>query len=81
MVNADLVLKVLALKELKSGASGGMKVGTASTELIGFYGATPVDRPSFIADPSGGATVDAESRTAINAILDLLIELGLMASS
>lgn len=33
---------------------------------------------AFIADPAGGATVDAESRTAIAAILDLLIAAGLM---
>ena len=31
-----------------------------------------------IADPSGGATVDSQSRTAIIAILDLLASKGLM---
>lgn len=36
---------------------------------------------SFIADPSGGATQDAEARTAIVAILDALITHGLIASS
>ena len=36
---------------------------------------------TFIADPTGGATTDAESRTAIAAILDLLIAKGLMAAS
>ena len=36
---------------------------------------------TFIADPSGGVTTDAEARTAINAILDLLIAQGLMESS
>lgn len=38
---------------------------------------TPED---FIADPTGGSTVDAEARTAIAAILDLLVAQGLMAS-
>lgn len=33
----------------------------------------------FIADPTGGATIDTQSRTAINAILDLLAAHGLMA--
>lgn len=33
---------------------------------------------STISDPSGGATQDSEARTAINAILDLLQEQGLM---
>lgn len=31
-----------------------------------------------ISDPSGGLTVDAEARTAINAIIDLLQSQGLM---
>jgi hypothetical protein len=34
-----------------------------------------------VADPSGGATVDAEARTAINAILVTLETFGLHATS
>lgn len=36
---------------------------------------------SHIADPSGGGTVDAEARTAINAILVALENAGITASS
>lgn len=36
---------------------------------------------SHIADPSGGATTDAEARTAINAILAALENVGILASS
>lgn len=39
------------------------------------------DPSTFVADPSGGATIDSQSRTAIAAILDILIAKGLMASS
>jgi hypothetical protein len=39
------------------------------------------DASAFVADPTGGATNDAEARTAIAAILDILIAKGLMASS
>lgn len=53
--------------------------GTAAA--IGFLGATPVARAAHIADPSGGATTDAEARTAINAILVVLENLGLVATS
>lgn len=35
---------------------------------------------AFIADPTGG-TPDAEARTAINAILDILVATGLMAAA
>lgn len=34
-----------------------------------------------INDPSGGATTDAEARTAINAIIDALEAFGITASS
>lgn len=61
------------------GTTGGTKIGTATSQKLGFYNASPVDQPSHIADPSGGLTADSQARTAINAILDLLQELGLMA--
>ena len=60
--------------------SGGVKIGTATNQLLGFYGATPVDQPATVADPSGVTTdEDVEARTAINAIIDRLQELGLIA--
>lgn len=52
-----------------------------SAPRVAWLGAAAVVRQAFIADPTGGAIVDAESRTAINAILDILIAFGLMASS
>ncbi len=69
--------------EVTAGSAGGtlrgLKIGGASTSLLGFYGATPVDQPDTITDPTGGGTIDAEARTAINAIIDRLQELGLIA--
>lgn len=53
--------------------------GSAAT--LGFLGATPVARQAHIADPSGGAIQDAEARTAINAILIVLENFGLVATS
>lgn len=57
----------------------GVKIGENATDKLAFYGVTPVDQPATVSDPSGGATVDSESRTAINAIIDRLQELGLIA--
>lgn len=57
----------------------GTKIGTATNQLLGFYNKTPVDQPATVADPAGGAVIDAESRTAIIAIIDRLQELGLIA--
>ena len=71
------------IMDAEAGSSGGtlrgIKIGSATSSLLGFYGATPVDRPATVADPTGGGTVDAEARTAINDIIDRLQELGLIA--
>ena len=47
---------------------------------VGLFGASPVAQHAAITDPSGGGTVDAESRTAINTILDALQQLGIIAT-
>lgn len=49
--------------------------------LVGFFGATPVAQQVHVADPTGGATVDAEARTAINAINAICATFGLTAAS
>jgi len=61
------------------GTTTGTKFGTGTNQKLAFYNATPVDQPVTVADPTGGVTQDAEARTAINAIIDRLQELGLIA--
>jgi hypothetical protein len=59
-----------------------LKFAVSAAGALGCFGvAPPSSQPALIADPSGGATVDAEARTAINAILDVLAGCGLMAAS
>lgn len=55
--------------------------GTYKTVTVDNLRDAVIQIQTFIADPSGGATVDAEARTAINAILDLLIAVGAMEAS
>jgi len=66
-----------------AGSAGGTKRGlqicSAATDELGFFGATPVDQPATVADPSGGGTVDTEARAAIASLIDRLQELGLIA--
>ena len=59
----------------------GTKIGTGTTQKLAFFNATPIVQEGHIADASGGATVDSEARTAINAILADLALMGLQASS
>lgn len=47
-------------------------------EKLGVGGATPAARQSAITAPTGGATVDAEARTAINTIITVLETFGLV---
>lgn len=61
------------------GTKRGLQIGGASTDELGFFGATPVDQPATVPDPSGGSTVDTEARAAIAAVIDRLQELGLIA--
>lgn len=57
----------------------GTKIGTAATQKLGFFGATPVVRQNSIAAPSGGTTVDSQARTAIASIIAEIKSLGLTA--
>lgn len=54
---------------------------SGSAPMVGFLGAAAVVRAAHIADPSGGGVIDAEARTAINAILVVLENLGFNATS
>jgi hypothetical protein len=74
------------------GTTTGTKIGTATTQKLAFWNATPVDRPDTVTDAAtqdltGSDTVDrvkveadlTSCKTAINTIIDRLQELGLIA--
>lgn len=61
-------------------ATTGTKIGTATTQKLAFYNATPIVQGAAVADASGGATIDAEARTAINALLARIRATGLIAT-
>jgi hypothetical protein len=70
----------------------GTKIGTATNQLLGFYGVAPVDQPSTISDATtqdltGTDTIDktkleadlTSCKNGVNTIIDRLQELGLIA--
>jgi len=61
-------------------ATTGTKIGTEASQKLGFFGATPSAQQAAVADAAGGATVDSEARTALNALLARLRTLGLIAT-
>ena len=50
----------------------------SESAYVGFYGKASIKQPATIADPTGGGTVDTQSRTAINSLIDRLQDLGLI---
>jgi len=61
---------------IQTGLTNGLKIGTTTSELLAFYGGTPVDRPATVADADGTL---ADATIKINAIIDRLQELNLIA--
>jgi hypothetical protein len=76
--------------KVNTAASGSVILSPSGTTLfeakvsagskIGFFGVTPVVQKTAIADASGGATIDAEARTALNALLAGMRAYGLVAT-
>lgn len=83
VLGANKNLDVLALASLRLGAGAGTAVTATAAELNKLAGAGAVvasgTQASTITDPTGGAIIDAESRTAINAIIDALQAFGIVA--
>lgn len=77
----SLTLTFADALDIAFNATTGTKFGTATSQKFAFWNATPVIQQAHIADPAGGATIDAEARTAINAINALCATLGLTAAS
>jgi hypothetical protein len=63
------------------GTTTGTKIGTATSQKIGFYNATPVVQGAPVADATGGTTIDAEARAAINALISRIEAVGLIATA
>jgi len=77
----DKHIQILDGRNIQISASTGLKIGTESTQKIGFLGSSPVSQQSKISDPTGGLTVDSQSRSTINGIIDILERFGFTSSS
>ncbi len=66
----------MAVKELSDGNPDGTRLGQSATDLVGLWGATPVDQPAAITS----ATSDTDCATALNALIARLREAGIVAS-
>jgi len=62
--------------DISVGTTTGTKIGTATTQKLGFYNATPVVQPTAVAD----ATTAVDVITQLNALLAKLRTLGIIAT-
>lgn len=75
------------VEELGAGGSGGMRMGRSATELIGFYGATPVAQRAYSsavhATSALASSTDfgATQLAAVQEIQKTLIALGVWATA
>jgi hypothetical protein len=60
-----------------TGTLRGLKIGSASTSLLGFYGATPAVQPAAVADATNGQS----TQDRLNDLLARLRTLGLIATT
>ncbi len=73
------LIQMLDGRNIQTGLTTGTKIGTSSTQKVGFFGATPVIQQNAVTPASGGATIDGPARTAINTVITILQTLGLTA--
>jgi hypothetical protein len=65
--------------DIAVGSTTGTMIGTASTQKLAFYGETPVVQGLAVSPAVGGGTIDAQARTAIDAIIARLAAVGITA--
>ena len=79
VMRASITNTSLALADginIAAGVNVGTKIGVATTQKLGFYGATPAVQPAAVADATDAATVI----TQLNALLSRLRTIGLIAT-
>ncbi len=67
-------------ERLDYGSSDGCQIGGAATDKIGFFGATPIVKPS-VTWPNTGTATTALNETKVNRIMAALVNLGLIVTT
>jgi hypothetical protein len=70
------LLHIADAGDITVGTTTGTKIGTATTQKLGFFNKTPVVQPTAVADATDAASVI----TQLNALLSRLRDLGLIAT-
>jgi len=79
LLHVDGNVKISDAGNIVLDTTTGTKIGTSTSQKLAFFNATPVVQQATISDPTGGGTVDAEARSAINDLIDRFQAFGLIA--
>lgn len=73
----------MAVKELSDGGPDGTRLGQSSSDLVGFYGATPVAKQSatVLGALTAGETTPADVAAALVDLRDQLVDMGLISNT
>lgn len=67
-------------EQVTSNSPDGAQVGKGSTEKVGFFGKTPIARPS-VTWPNTGTATTTLNETKVNRIMAALVNLGLIVTT
>lgn len=70
----------MAKKELSDGGPDGVSLGQSSTDKVGFYGTTPIAKPS-VTWPNTATATTTLNETKVNRIMAALVNLGLIVTT
>lgn len=75
----EKLIQMLDGRNIQLGRGTGTMIATDIDQKLGFHGVDPTVQGAAITSPTGGATIDAEARAAIDAIITFLQDKGLTA--
>lgn len=70
----------MPIEQVTRNDDDGAQVASASTKKLGFYGATPVTRPS-VTWPNTGTATTTLNETKVNRLMVALVNLGLIVTT
>ena len=70
----------MAKKEISDKGPDGLSVGQSATDKVGFYGTTPIAKPS-VTWPNTGTATTTLNETKVNRLMTALVNLGLIVTT
>lgn len=70
----------MATKHISDKRPDGLTVGQSATDKVGFFGATPIAKPS-VTWPNTGTATTTLNETKVNRIMAALVNLGLIVTT